>query len=70
MGIVTTASTASIVAEPRIVGSVVDWPHRTKETHAGGILEDRRAIAVAQFAGVCTQRCDFYVLRPGKRGTR
>ena len=35
------------VTEPRIVGSHRGVAGIVKETHAGGILEDRRAIAVA-----------------------
>jgi len=56
------------VAEPRIVDSHRGLADIIKETHAARILEDHGAIAFAQFAGVRTQRCDLYVLRPGRRG--
>ena len=44
------------------MGDVVEY------THAARIFEYRRAIAVAELAGVGAHRGDFYVLGPGRRG--
>src|ERR1051325_1632648 len=56
------------VAEARIVSSRRGLARVVEESHAGRILEECRAIAVAQLAGVRTQRRDFDVLRVGRRG--
>jgi hypothetical protein len=52
------------VAEPWIRRAGDRLSGIVEDAHAGGILEDRRAVAVAQLTGVRAQRCDLHVLRP------
>src|SRR5262249_31474120 len=53
-------------AKARVLAAHYRLPGIIKDTHAGRVFEDGRAVAVAQFARVRTERRDLDVLRPSR----
>src|SRR5262245_12422346 len=53
-------------AKARVFAAHYRLPGIIKDTHAGRVFEDGRAVTVAQFARVRTDRRDLDVLRPSR----
>ena len=56
------------VPQARVVGARERMAHVVEDAHAGRILEDRGAVAVAELPGMRAQRRDLHVLARGRKG--